>query len=84
MIENSLDYPAYRDKLMLSIKALPYNRELRKMLSNIDDMVKDLSKAEVYARRGHKDISSLSELKLVNESIKYLEQWIVMGALIGD
>lgn len=84
MIKNSLDYPTYRDQLMLSIKALPYNRELRKMLSNIDDMVSELSKAEVQARRGHKDIAGLPELKRVNESIKFLEQWIVMGALIGN
>ena len=84
MIESSLDYINYREKLLASIRVLPYNKELRQMLSNIDGMVRDLSKAEVHARRGHKDIADLPELKRVNESIKFLEQWIVMGALIGN
>ena len=84
MIESSLGYPAYRDKLLGSIKALPYNKDIRKMLYNVDDMVNDLSKAEVNARRMHKNIQELPELKKVNESITHLEQWIVMGALLGN
>lgn len=54
------------------------------MLQNIDDMVRDLSKAEVYARRNNKPIAELPELKRVNDSIDFLEKWILMGALIGN
>lgn len=84
MIQQSLDYSEYREKLLSSIKSVPYSRELRRMLENIDDMVKDLSKAEVLARRTHKNIAELPELKRVNESIEFLEKWIVMGALLGN
>lgn len=84
MIETSLDYTARREKLLASIRVLPYNKELRKMLHNIDDMVRDLSRAEVHARRSHKNTAELPELKRVNESINFLEQWIVMGTLLGN
>ena len=54
------------------------------MLQNIDDMVRDLSRAEVNARRNNKPVSELPELKRVNDSIEFLEKWILMGALIGN
>ena len=54
------------------------------MLQNIDEMVSELSRAEVHARRNNKPISELQELKRVNDSINFLEKWILMGALIGN
>lgn len=84
MIETSLDYNIYRDKILSDIRNLPYNKELRQMLYNIDDMVRDLSKAEVHARRNNKPIKELSELKRVNDAIDHLEKWVIMGALIGN
>lgn len=82
MIHQSLDYADYRVKLLCQIKVLPYNRELRKMLENLDSMVTTLSKAEVLARRNHKQISDLQELKQVNDAIEQLEKWLVMGSLL--
>lgn len=82
MIQQSLDYSEYRAKLLAQIKALPYSRELRQMLENIDGMVTNLSKAEVLARRNHKHISDLPELKKVNDAIEQLEKWLVMGSLL--
>lgn len=84
MIQNSLEYNNYRDKILSDIRNLPYNKELRQMLFNIDDMVRDLSKAEVHARRNNKPINELSELKRVNDAIDHLEKWVIMGALIGN
>lgn len=83
MIQQSIDYSDYRAKLLGQIKALPYSRELRMMLDNIDKMVTDLSRAEVYARRNHKTVSDLPELDRVNKAIQELEKWLVMGALLG-
>jgi hypothetical protein len=84
MIESSLDYNRRRDKLLIEIKSVSYSRELRLMLQNIDEMVSELSRAEVHARRNNKPISELQELKRVNDSINFLEKWILMGALIGN
>jgi hypothetical protein len=84
MIESSLDYNTRRDKLLIEIKSVSYSKELRVMLQNIDEMVRELSRAEVHARRNNKPISELQELKRVNDSINFLEKWILMGALIGN
>lgn len=83
MLQQSLDYSQYRDKLASQIQAVPYSRELRLMLANIDAMVTELSKAEVVARRQHRGISELPELKRVNSAIEELEKWLIMGALIN-
>jgi hypothetical protein len=84
MIESSLDYNTRRDKLLIEIKSVSYSKELRVMLQNIDEMVRELSRAEVHARRNNKPISELQELKRVNDAINFLEKWILMGALIGN
>lgn len=82
MITCSLDWPERRDELQKKISSLPFNQSLRKMLKTIDNMVRDLSKAEVNARRLNKEISKMPELHNVNAAIENLEQWLVMGALI--
>jgi hypothetical protein len=83
MISTSLDWEQKRVVLKQQIQSLPYNKDLRTMLKNIDSMVILLSKAEVEARRNHKDSSKLKELNDVNKSIETLEQWIIMGTLLS-
>lgn len=83
MITNSLQWEPKRIELKTQIQNLPYNAELRTMLRNIDKLVENLSKAEVEARRSHRDFAKLDELKQVNESISILEKWIIMGSLIS-
>lgn len=82
MITCSLDWTTRRAALAEQIGALPYNRELRTMLANIDGMVTILSGAEVVARRNKRDVASLVELQRVNAAIGTLEQWIIMGSLL--
>ena len=84
MIQNSLEWEEKRSLLKEQILNLPYNKDLRTLLKNIDSLVKELSNAEVIARRHNKNILELPELKKVNESIDFLEKWIIMGALIGN
>lgn len=84
MIKSSLDWEqSRRQELKQKILNLPYNRDLRNMLKNVDTMIVTLSKAEVNARRNHKKIENLTELQAVNDAIITLEKWIVMAALIG-
>lgn len=82
MIGSSLDWDLRRQSLKAQIKELPYNPDLKKLLSNIDEMVDDLSRAEVFARRYKKSIEDLPEVKKVNDAIQTLEKWIMLAALI--
>ena len=79
MITNSLEWDPKRDQLVAQIRALPYNRDLRKMIRNIDVMVQELSQAEVLARAKHRPATQ--ELQAVNQAILDLEKWIMMVAL---
>lgn len=83
MIKSSLEWSVRRDELKQQIQSLPYNRELRAMLTNIDAMVTILGGAEVVARRNKKSVSELEELQRVNSAIETLEQWIIMGRLLA-
>ena len=82
MIKNSLEWSDNRLELLRTMHQLPYNRDLRQVLSNIDTMVSKLSMAEVPARRLHQDTSKLPELKQVNDAIETLEQWLMLAALM--
>lgn len=84
MIQNSLEWEEKRSVLMQQILGLPYSKELRAILKNIDKLVTELSKAEVLTRRNNKNTSGLEEIKKVNDAIEFLEKWIVMGALISN
>jgi hypothetical protein len=81
MITNSLEWHQRRSELQQQMQSLPYNRELRKMLENIDTMVLHLSNAEVVARRNKRPFDKLDALRTVNEAIDTLEQWMIFGRL---
>jgi hypothetical protein len=81
MITNSLEWHQRRSELQQQMQSLPYNRELRKMLENIDTMVLRLSNAEVVARRNKRPFDELDALRTVNEAIDTLEQWMIFGRL---
>jgi len=83
MIESSLEWSKRKDELQEKIRSLPYNRDLHRMLNNIDAMVTVLSGAEVRNRARKKDCQSLDELKAVNDAIDHLEKWIIYGSLIA-
>lgn len=62
--------------------AIGYNADLQKMFWNIDEMVTELSKLEVEARRT-KSTSYLSNKILeINKAIDYLEKLILVGLLM--
>lgn len=84
MITCSLDWSDRREEIQRKINVVPQNRELKKMLHTIDNLVRDLSRAEVDARRLNKEIEKLPELAKVNNAIETLEQWLIMGALLKN
>lgn len=84
MIQSSLEWQNKRGNLSAQITTVGYSKDLRMLLLNIDALVENLSKAEVIARRNGKNIVELPELKRVNEAISFLEQWIMMAALMSN
>lgn len=83
MINSSLDWNLKKDELSRQIHDMSYNHDLRKMLRNIDSMVRDLSIAEVEFRRRNKDIKNSQELENVNTAIVNLEKWIMLAKLLA-
>jgi predicted nucleic acid-binding Zn-ribbon protein len=80
-INSSLDWDAVLTELRRQIGELSYNPDLWKMLNNIDDMVDDLSKNEVEARR-KRSSKTEKQLQEINEAIDRLEKLLLMAALM--
>jgi hypothetical protein len=81
-INSSLDWDKIGEKLRAQMTAIGYNADLQKMFWNIDEMVTELSKLEVEARRT-KSTSYLSNKILeINKAIDYLEKLILVGLLM--
>lgn len=80
-IQSSLEWNSVLTELRRQIGELPYNSDLWKMLSNIDDMVDDLSRNEVEARR-KRSSKTEKQLQEINEAIDRLEKLLLMAALM--
>lgn len=82
-IENSLGWDNCRSELKRQIQKLPYSSSNSLMLKNIDDMVDQLSRLEVEARRTKVRYYADRQLSKVNESIKTLDELIILGILFN-
>jgi len=80
MIKNSLEWDPVRRDLKSKILALPYSPDLRRMMRTVDDLVTELSKIEVDARRTKSNTKVDEKLLVINDCIKTLEQWILLAA----
>ena len=80
-IQSALDWPEVRNKLRTALSKISYNHDLYKMLSNIDNMITELSKAEVTARQRKNDAVVTTKIKSINESILYIEKMLLYFAL---
>lgn len=83
MITNSLEWSTRRAVLQQQISGMPYNKDLRVLLKNIDGMVVELSKLEVVARRTKNNSAINGQLDNINGAIETLEKWIMMAALLS-
>jgi len=82
-IEHALDWQDVSSKLRTEMSAAGYNPDLNKMLRNIESMVTELSKLEVYARRiGHSTHITKNKVEEINKAIKHLEQLTLMSKLM--
>jgi hypothetical protein len=82
-IKSSLDWQLTRAELDAQICATSHSVELRKMLKNIDNMVTDLSKLEVEARRTKSDRGCVDKIKEIEEAVTHLDQWLITAILMS-
>jgi hypothetical protein len=81
-IDTSLDWQNVHTILRTQMRNVGYNPDLQRMLNNITNMVTELSKVEVDARR--KRIQSTVDEKIdkINQAIDHLEKILVIANLM--
>ena len=68
-------------ELTRQIRSVGYNPDLHKMKRNLDEMVRELSKSEVEARRTKNSRYIQPQVAEINRTIESLEQWILLLVL---
>ena len=81
-IKSSLDWNSVESRLLHKCTGLTYEWDVRRMIGNINAEVSNLSKAEVEARRGRKQLAE-ELLTKVNNDIELVEEYLLMAALLG-
>lgn len=81
-IKTSLDWEQVSILLMQQQNALPYNRDLQKLYKNIVNMVSELSKLEVDARRLNSPYKTAEKIAEINSAIDRLEKLILIAKLM--
>jgi hypothetical protein len=81
-IEVATDWQEVHTELRVQLRKLGYNPDLQKMLNNITDMVVNLSKVEVDARRSKSDWAANEHLIKINKAIDHLEKLLLMAMLM--
>ena len=81
-IKTSLDWEKESDRLMNLMASSGYNPDLKKVYTNINSMVSDLSKLEVEARRTHNNLKVEDYLVKINEAIDRLDKLLLIAKLI--
>src|ERR1700756_2484209 len=80
-ITDSTEWGDVESYLSKKISGLKHEREIKRMIRNIQTVVTQLSKAEVEMRRGRSNnVESL--LNNVNEDAQMVEEYILVAALI--
>lgn len=81
-IERALDWNKVSNDLQSQLSGIDYNPDLRKMFSNINAMVTELSKLEVSFRRTQKYSVLDDRVQKINDSINHLEKLILIAKLM--
>lgn len=79
-IKHAIDFQSL--DLKRELDSIGYNPDLRKMYNNITNMVTELSKLEVTARRINRDSYTIHLLEKINAAIDHLEKLILMAKLM--
>jgi len=81
-IQTALDWQEVSDKLKTDLHTIGYNPDLKKMHTNIQLMVTELSKLEVNGRRLRTTNFTQTHVDGINKAIDHLEKLILMGLLM--
>ena len=81
-IQTALDWQDVATQRRIDLDRLGYNPDLRKMFTNIQIMVTELSKLEVNGRRIKSTNFTQTEVEKINKAIDHLEKLILMGLLM--
>ena len=68
-------------ELSRQIRKIGFNPDLHKMKRNLDEMIRDLSRLEVEARRQKNYRYLEPQIGKINSAIESLEMWILMLVL---
>jgi hypothetical protein len=79
-IKHAIDFQTL--DLKRELDSIGYNPDLKKMYNNITNMVTELSKLEVTARRINRDSYTSPLLEKINLAIDHLEKLILMAKLM--
>jgi len=82
VINTAIEFQKVSDNLRKDLRSIGYNHDLAKMFLNIENMVSDLSRLEVLARRTHKSNLVVEKVNEINKAIDHLEKLIVMAKLM--
>jgi hypothetical protein len=82
VIQNSLEWNNVEITLRRQARKLANGGEVCKMIDNIRSEISHLSKAEVNARRGKKQLAEELLMK-VNQDIEMVEEYLLVAALLG-
>jgi len=82
-LKQALDWQTISSSMRKDLAKLSYNPDLKTMLKNIEDMVKELSKEEVIARQTRRTYHLSSHIDKINKAIHHLEQLILIAQVMN-
>ena len=82
-IQYANDWQKVQKSIKNDLDSIGYNPDLKRMFNNIGNMVTELSKLEVTARRTHRYSIHYIEVTKINNAIDYLEKLILMAKLMA-
>ena len=81
-IKTALDWQKVGTALRKQLATVNYNPDLKLMFKNIEDMISELSKAEVVARQTKRTYHLDGQLQKINKRINHLEQMILIAQVM--
>lgn len=81
-IQSSLDWSRVETELIHQTVGLMYGVDIVAMIRNIQPIITELSKAEVESRHGKPQKAQQLLIK-ANNDIEFVEEYILVAALIG-
>lgn len=82
-LKTALDWQTIGSSLRKDLAKLSYNPDLKNLLKNIENMVKELSKEEVVARQTRRTYHLNAHIENINKAIRQLEQLILIAQIMN-